>query len=260
MKFKELISKIEEFCPLSIQEEWDNSGVQIYTGFDNIHRVLIALEITSDVIDEAMESKADLIITHHPLIFGSIDTVDYNTVTGKYITRLVQAGISVYSCHTNFDKIFGGNNDFLGTVLGIDSVAAKHPDNGGFLRHGWYMRPEDMGQLIELFSYKLGLDKQFFRFVGNLEKPISKVAICTGSGADFVQEAYDDGCDLLITGDVKYHDAQLAKELGINVLDIGHYGSEMIFKDAFMSFIIASDIDEDLFILSDLDINPFTLI
>lgn len=260
MKFKELISKINEFCPEDIQESWDNSGVQIFTGNDEIEKVLISMEVTSEVIDEAIVNEVDLIITHHPLIFDPIKSVDCNKVTGNLIQRLIASDINVYSCHTNFDKIFGGNNDFLGNVLGIDSVAPKYPNNQGILRYGWYMNPQNMGDLIELYSYKLGLDKRYFSFVGNLNAKISKVAICTGAGAEFIEEAAADRCELMITGDVKYHSAQLAKELGINVLDIGHYGSEMIFKDAFMSFVISSDLDEDMFILSDLDINPFELI
>lgn len=257
MKFKELVKKINELCPLELQEEWDNSGVQVYTGNEDIEKVLIAMEVTSDVIDEAVMNEVDMIITHHPLIFGGISSVDADDVTGNFIQRLIAADINVYSCHTNFDRIFGGNNDFLGNVLGIDSVAQKGEE---ILRHGWYMRPEDMGQLIDLYAFKLDVDKRHFKFVGSLDKPISKVAICTGAGAEFIREAFDDGCDLMITGDVKYHDAQMAKELGINVLDIGHYASEKIFVDAFMSFIISSDIDEDMFVLSDLDINPFTLV
>ncbi|MCQ2550567.1 MAG: Nif3-like dinuclear metal center hexameric protein [Clostridia bacterium] len=256
MKLNELIKKINEFCPESLQEEWDNSGLQISTGNEDIEKVLLAMEITSEVIEEAVINEVDLIITHHPLIFTELTKIDSNDVTGNFIQRLIAADINVYSCHTNFDKIFGGNNDFLGNVLGIDCT----PKNDGFLRHGWYMNPENMGNLIELYSFKLDIDKRYFSFVGSLDRPISKVAICTGAGADFIKEAYEDRCDLLITGDVKYHDAQLAKELGINVLDIGHYASEKIFVDAFMSFIISSDIDEDMFVLSDLDINPFTLI
>lgn len=257
MKFKEFVKKIEEFCPLNKQEEWDNCGVQIFTGNEDIEKVLIAMEVTSEVIEEAVVNEVDMIITHHPLIFGSINQVDVDDVTGNFIQRLIAADINVYSCHTNFDRIFGGNNDFLGNVLGIDSVAQKGDE---ILRHGWYMRPESLAQLIDLYAFKLNIDKRHFKFVGNLDKPISKVAICTGAGAEYIKEAVNDGCDLMITGDVKYHDARMAKELGINVLDIGHYASEKIFVDAFMSFIIASDIDEDMFILSDLDINPFTLI
>lgn len=260
MKFKELLREIEGFCPLDIQEEWDNCGVQIFTGNDEIERVLIAMEITNEVIDEAIVNEADLIITHHPLIFRPMKNIDADNIVGEYVQRLIAADINVYSCHTNFDKIFGGNNDFLGNVLAIDSVAAKYPNNEGILRHGWYMVPQRMGDLIDLFSFKLNLDRRFFNFVGSLDRMISKVAICTGTGGEFIQEAYDDKCELLITGDLKYHDAQLAKELGICVLDIGHYGSEMIFKDAFMGFIISSNIDEDMFILSDVNINPFELI
>ncbi len=260
LKLKQLIKQINYFCPEDIQEEWDNCGVQIFTGNDEIERVLVAMETTGEVIDEAIVNEVDLIITHHPLIFKPVSVIDANTITGEYIQRLISADINVYSCHTNFDKIFGGNNDFLANILAIDSVIAKHPDNQGILRYGWYMDPHKMSDIIDLCSFKLALDKAYFSFVGNKDRMISKVAICTGAGAEFIQEAYDDKCDLLITGDLKYHDAQLAKELGICVLDIGHYGSEMIFKDAFMGFIIASSVDEDMFILSDVNINPFEII
>ncbi|MCQ2548356.1 MAG: Nif3-like dinuclear metal center hexameric protein [Clostridia bacterium] len=260
MKFKELIKEIEKACPLEIQEEWDNCGIQIYTGAEEVDKVLVALEITSETIDEAIELGADLIITHHPLFFTGQKTMDVNTYVGKLANKLISHNISVYSCHTNFDAIFGGNNDFLGTVLAVDMVVAKYPDNKGILRHGWYNDPKRLGDLVDVFSFKLGVDKSFFQLVGDPDRMISKVAICTGAGADFIEEVVADRCDLLITGDVKYHDARKAKELGLAVVDLGHYASEMIFSEAFLCMMLASDVDENLFILSQKDINPFTRI
>ena len=116
MRKEELIKAIESFAPPELAEDWDNTGVQIDMGYPEVKRVLTALEITDEVIDEAMNAEADWIVTHHPLIFTSTSCIDYAGNTGRYIERLIRAGISVYSSHTAFDKAEGGNNDYLGKL------------------------------------------------------------------------------------------------------------------------------------------------
>ena len=122
MNLEELIEIIEEIAPPDTQESWDNSGIQVAAGPMEIQKVLTSLEITEAVIDEADEKDADLILTHHPLIFGGIKKVDYREMTGSFLVRLLNLGISVYSCHTPFDKLKGGNNDFLAELIGLEEI------------------------------------------------------------------------------------------------------------------------------------------
>ncbi len=130
MKKNELIKTIEAFCPSATAEDWDNCGFQVNCGKEEIACVLVSLEVTNEIIDEAIEEGADFILTHHPLLFQGIKKIDNNDVIGNYIIRLIQNQISVYSCHTSFDKLPGGNNDYIGTLLELSNVRPFDNDNG----------------------------------------------------------------------------------------------------------------------------------
>ena len=255
MRKEDLIETIESFCPPELAEDWDNTGIQIDMGYPEVKKVLTALEITDAVIDEAMNVEADWIITHHPLIFTSTSSVEYKNNTGRYLQRLIRAGISVYSAHTSFDKAEGGNNDYLGKLLGFND-ARRFDDDNGYLRKSDLPEEKYFGDLIKDAAERLGIDIRLFRAVGDPETKISRVGWCTGSGAEFIQKAFDEGCDLYITGDVKYHDAQLAKGLGMCILDAGHYGTEKCFTEN-MASVLGKRTDVEV-IKSTVDINPFS--
>ena len=122
MRMDDFIREVENIAPLELQEPWDNSGIQIRAGNNEISKVLVALEINERVIDEAIGAGADMILTHHPLLFEEIKKIDSNEVAGNHIVKLIRRGISVYSSHTPFDKCIGGNNDYLGSILGIADI------------------------------------------------------------------------------------------------------------------------------------------
>lgn len=251
-EFKNLI---EEFSPIFLQESWDNSGFQIKTGSLPIKKVLVAMEITDTVIDEAIYYGADVIVTHHPLIFGGIKSVDSNDVTGNYIFKLIKNNISVYSSHTPFDKCAGGNNDYLAKLLHLCNVEKMQSDESGICRIGFVDGECSINEYIEQISSWLKIDKAYMKFTGCLDDEVSKIGICTGAGAEFTDLAFAEECDLFITGDVKYHQAQKAKEMGLNLLDIGHFGSEKIFTENMASFLRKNT---DLEIIeSKTDLNPF---
>lgn len=252
---EELIRAIEDFAPLDLAEEWDNSGIQIDMGYHDSDNVLVALEITDKVIDEAMDIEANCIVTHHPLIFTSTSSIDYRDNSGRYIERLIRAGISVYSSHTPFDKAEGGNNDYFGKLLGFEGISHFSDDNG-YLRKADLPEEKFFGDIIKEAAEALGLNVRLLRAVGDPETKISRVGWCTGSGAEFIQDAALEGCQLYITGDVKYHDAQLAKGLGISVLDAGHYGTEKCFVEN-MAEILRKGTALNV-IESKIDINPFS--
>ena len=255
MQKEKFIDAIESFCPPELAEDWDNTGIQIDMGYPEVKRVLTALEITDEVISEAMNVEADWIVTHHPLIFTSTSSVEYKDNTGRYIQRLIRAGISVYSAHTSFDKAEGGNNDFIGNLLGFEDV--KHfDDDNGYLRKADLKEEKFFGDIIKDAAEALSVDIRLFRAVGDPETKIKRIGWCTGAGAEFIQQAKDEGCDMYITGDVKYHDAQLAKGLGMCILDAGHYGTEKSFTDN-MASVLEERTDVEV-VRSVIDINPFS--
>jgi dinuclear metal center protein, YbgI/SA1388 family len=254
MRKEKFIESIEAFCDPGTAEDWDNCGFQVNTEFPEVGRVLVALEVTSEVIDETIEVQADMIVTHHPMIFGGINKVDDNDIIGNYIQRLVKAGISVYSCHTSFDKMSGGNNDYLGQVLELVNIEPFENGNE-FCRKAVTPFEVTFAEFIHKAAELLEVSEKCFNVVGDLTRTVYQVGWCTGAGAEFLQEAVDEGCDLYITGDLKYHDAQKAKELDICVLDAGHYGTEKIFVDNMAEFLRGKTTCE--IIESKIDINPF---
>jgi len=246
---------IEEFAPLDMQEAWDNSGYQVKLKNVDISRVLVAMEVTERVIDEAIDKKIDMIVTHHPMLFSPVKCVDDNTFIGNYIVKLITNGINVYSSHTPFDKTAGGNNDYLAKLLQLCDIEVMASDESGFCRVGTVDGECTIGEYIEQISKWLKIDKSFMSFCGNLDAEVVKVGLCTGAGAEFLELAAGEGCDLFITGDVKYHTAQIAKELGLNLLDIGHYGSEKIFVENMANYL-RSKTDIEI-IESTENLNPF---
>lgn len=259
MKIDKISEIIEAVAPLDTQESWDNSGWQLKLTNGDISKVMTALEINRQVIYDAVLNSVDVIVTHHPLFFEGIKSVDRNNITGNYICELIKHGISVYSTHTPFDKCHGGNNDYLGMILGFENVSLMGTDPSGFCRMGFVpgegLKAENF---IDYASKTLNVDKRFFSYAGPSEKAIKKVGWCAGSGSEFIENAKAAGCDLYITGDVKYHAAQEARELDIAVLDCGHYGTEQIFCKNIMSLLDKTG-EVDI-IQCDVNLNPFAII
>lgn len=262
MKLKEIVQIIETIAPSELQESWDNSGIQVAVDEREVSCVLTALEITDEVIQEAIDEDADMIVTHHPLIFGGVKSVDFRDMTGSYIVKLINAGISVYSVHTPFDKIEGGNNDYLAELIGLRDISGftdgEEVDMIG--RVGMLPHPSQLTSIVDIVAEKLEIEPEQIRCVGYPEQMISTVGLCTGAGADLMDLAIANGCQLFITGDLKYHDAQKAKALGLAVIDAGHYGTEKTFTDNFAEKLRNVTENRIRIIESKVDIDPFVMV
>lgn len=262
MKLENMIGLLEEIAPLDTQENWDNSGIQLTSGPMEIRKVLVTLEITDAVIEEAADENADMIITHHPLLFSGIKAVDFRSVIGSYVVKLLNMGISVYSCHTPFDKVKGGNNDFLADLIGLQDVDGFHTGEGIDMigRVGILPKPMTLKALRKLLAKKLDMELGQVRAAGKGDMSIRKVGICTGAGADLMDLAVKNGCQLLITGDVKYHEAQDAKARGMAVIDAGHYGTEKSFAGNFAKKLEEKSAGQIEIVESSVDIDPFKMV
>ena len=259
----ELKEALDRIAPEATAEPWDNCGIQINTGKESFEKILVCLEITKAVIKEAKERHADIIVTHHPLYFGSFKQIDNNKVTGNYTVELVKADISVYSSHTCFDKAAGGNNTNLCGILGLKNIEPLFTGEGKFDYVGYtaeFPQETTLEEAAKLVSEALRLEPGELRYTGDAQKTVKKVGVCTGAGADITFEAAEKGCELFITGDVKYHEAQNARELGIALIDAGHFGTEKIFA-ANMAHHLKREIGSRAEVLvSEIDINPFSFL
>ncbi len=224
----ELVKIIEKIAPPELMESWDNSGIQLEAGSGQIEGILVCLDVTEETIGEAVEKGCDFILSHHPLIFTPLKQISQASFPGKYITELIRRGISVYSAHTTFDSAPGGNNDYLAELLGLSQISA--PEGLSILRTGYFPQPVSLERVCALVKERLSM-KEPVRFAGRPDDVIRKAAVCTGAGASLLEEAAALSCQLLITGDVKYHDALRGRELGICLVDGGHFATEITFGE-----------------------------
>lgn len=242
MKCEDVIAIMEKLAPIELAEQWDNSGFCIGDKNQQIKRIVISLDVIDSVIEEAIALKADMIITHHPLIlFQKIKSITSDTPLGNRIIKLIQNHISVYSAHTNLDIAFGGTNDTLAELAGLQDIKileeTLHTEKNSFGigRIGQLSQETKFGSFAEFFKKKIGLDSM--RIVGDSSKTIRKVAICTGSGFDYMKTAKQQGADVFITADIKFHEAQKAVENNICLIDATHYASEVIIVSVLKEYI-----------------------
>lgn len=237
MEIKEIISYLEHYFPLNLALSWDNCGLQVGNLNNKVTNIMLALTADIDVIEECIEKNCNLLITHHPLLFSGIKTIDVNDPLGKIIHLALKNDICIYSLHTCLDiGLDQSMNQWLLEKLGFNEF--ENADDEGILKKTTCNL--SLQQLSDLCKSKLNLP--FTRTVGHLESHISNFAIVGGSGADYILTAVNQKLDCLITGDLKYHDAQLAKQYGLNLIDIGHF-AESIFVEKMAELLSSINIE-----------------
>ncbi len=245
-KVSDIAICIERLAPRSLAEKWDNVGLMVGDPDQNVNSVFICLDITSENVAAAVKYRADMIISHHPLIFNPIKRVVENDVTGSIIRSLIKNNISAYSAHTNLDCADGGTNDVLAEKLGLQFVRrfadeeacdnlGNPLDNIG--RVGKLEEPTELIDFVHFIKDTLGCKS--IRYVGEPNETIHTAALCTGAGGDGIYSAYHAGADVYVTSDIRHHEAQLAYELGINLIDAGHFETENTICEFMTDYISA---------------------
>ena len=260
MDYSKIIKLIEEIAPNEEYRDIDNSGVQIYAGKEDISSVLVCLEINEAVIREAVTKGADMILTHHPLIFNPPKIIDFNDFPGRYIHQCIREGISVYSAHLSFDFAPMGNNMYMMQLLNLFIRDASSREDGYY---GQLPEPMSFPEACEYIEDCLDLPGNYIRCVDGGRQQIVNIGLCTGAGGDYIYDAARRGCDLFITGDLKLHEAQYAKAMGMSVIDAGHYGTEKIFVENMAHQINAKATEQGLtinVIMAEANTNPYVLL
>lgn len=222
------------------QEHYDNAGFLLGDPSQECRGVLVALDLTEPVVEEAVERDANLIVTHHPFLFGGVKRITPADATGRLIMRLVQREIAVYAAHTNLDNMPDGVNAVLGMQLGLtDCKILRHMEGHETENIGAGMvgsLPFALPTEAFLEQAKVALGLPMVR-VGKIVNPVaSRIAYCGGAGSFLIEDAIRTGADCYLTGDLKYHDFQQA-DGRITLVDIGHYESERFTKELFYSII-----------------------
>ncbi|MFV0246537.1 MAG: Nif3-like dinuclear metal center hexameric protein [Mycoplasmatales bacterium] len=356
MKLKEITEYLEFLYPLSLQEEWDNCGLLIGNENANIKKIMTCLDLTNEVLDEAIKNKVNLIIAHHPIIFTPLYSVLDNNLVEAKVKKLIKHNINFYAAHTNVDIAPNGLNDWLSEIYKLKNISVlkptteakyynlnieviqkdlypiidilkkfgvgqnnntinkvnitpkvKYEENikqvdkntdiltieGKILEE--YLKPlkEELSNFnkknrkhyeldysISSYKHDIGLGRygtikhtnlenllkqtkkifklDYLEYVGPKDKIIKKVAICGGSGADCIKDAINNNCDVLITGDIKHHEALDAKESNLAIINVPHT-IEIVFSDVIKDLLLLSFDDLEI-ISSDINTEPFEVI
>lgn len=228
MKIDKLIKIMETIAPPNLKESYDNVGLMVGDREADVAKILVALDCTLEVIEEAKALGADLILSHHPLLFRKPSTITTDTLLGRKIIELIKNDIALYSSHTNWDSVSAGINDEFVAYLGFGKgeIMAKNPvePTAGIGRMVNLDKKMTLSEVIETVKEKLELNT--IRFSGDLNKTIKSIAFVNGSGQDFMDMAAKRGADLIITGDTTYHFVSDYSEMGLCIMDVGHFNSE----------------------------------
>ena len=232
MKCREIIEVLERYYPRSAALGWDNVGLLIGSKEKEVQKIFVALDVTDETLEEAVTAGADMIITHHPMLFSAVKKITADDFIGRRIIRLIQKDIAYYAMHTNFDVkgMADLNADALDlrecTVL--DETGVNEDGNSeGIGRAGVLEREMELSEFAAFVKRRFGLNGVLV--YGETKEKISRAAVSGGSGKSMVQAALAKGGQVLVTGDIDYHTAIDAAAQGLCIVDAGHYGTESMF-------------------------------
>jgi dinuclear metal center YbgI/SA1388 family protein len=233
----DICSFLEAFAPSALAADWDNVGLLVGDRSQKVERIMTCLTITPAAAAEAIRERADLIVSHHPLPFKPLKRLTADQPTGRILLDLIRAGISIHSPHTAFDSAAAGINQQLAEGLGLKNIQPLEPAASGVAGQGGvtqiYVGSGRYGELEK--SLPLGQVaarlKQFLKItglhaVGDLQTPITRVAVACGSAGEFLDVVITRGCQLLVTGETRLHTCYDAESRNIALLLAGHYASE----------------------------------
>ena len=239
VKIKEVLSALEKFAPLPLQESWDNAGLQVGLTEAEVSGALLCLDVTEEVIDEAVAKGCNLVVSHHPLLFRGLKTISDLTDVQRTVMKAIRQQVCVVSMHTNMDNAQGGVNFKIAEKLGLDDVKFLETKRVGEVECGsgvigtlsTPMAANDFVLKVkQTFGVACAMTNELLR------RPIRRVAICGGAGDFLLDEAVGQGADAFITGEMHYHQ-YFGYEQRVQICVIGHYQSEQFTSEIFRDII-----------------------
>lgn len=259
MKMIELINYLENKYPKTSAHDMDLGKIGLQFGSINkeVKKVLIALDGSSEVVDEALSKGVDLLLLHHPFMFSPLLSVNYDSPFGKKLSKVISNQLNIYSMHTNFDVGVDGMNDILAKKLKLNNIRMVETEVGpkNLLRVG-EIEPVFLKEFVKFVKNEL--NENTIRFVGDENKTIKKVGIVGGAGSSEIYKASIHNCDVLVTGEVHHHQAFDAKDLGISLVEVSHSVERHFAYE--IKEMLSKEFPECLFIVSDYNCNPFKTI
>ncbi len=242
MTVKELYAKFCDRIPEALRESWDNDGLMCSSdGSAEVTRALVALDVTEDVVDYAIQYGFDLIVSHHPLIFKPLASLTEESNVARKAIKLLCTGVSVFSFHTRADKVLGGVNDRLCDLIGMyDTEPFGEGDLGRIGNLDEDCTLEDFAYRIKQITGSDGV-----RYADGLS-PVRRVAVVGGGGKSFLKDALAAGADTFVSGEIGYNNMEEASELGVNLIEAGHYYTEQPVTEFFRELLV--DFDPDMYV------------
>lgn len=264
---RDIVRILNTIAPPALAEPWDNVGLQLGDPGRDVNAVWIALDASPAVIDAACAGRIDLLVTHHPLIFQPLTRIDVQSPTGAAIGQALQHRLAVFSLHTNLDAVSQGLNDLLAQRLELTRVRpltanpAVAGNRHGIGRVGLLARPCRLSELA--LSVKRRLGAEGVRIAGDPQLRVQRVAVSTGSGSGVMPHFLQSDAQVLISGDLRYHDARDAEAAHRGLLDVGHFHSEHLMKDALVQRLAKALVRKRLSVRVEacpLESDPFTFL
>ncbi len=251
---------IEDFAPKKLQESYDNAGLQVGDPGMAVTAVLLCLDVTEEILDEAINRQCNMVITHHPLIFHGLKELTGHTAVERIAIKAIRCNVAIYSAHTNLDSAWDGVSHEMAHMLGMRDLRVLEPkgdDESTGLGVVGSIAPTPKLEFLRKVKETFGVKALKY----SLQSPqivVKRVALCGGAGASLITEAIKSGADIIITGDVKYHDFT-TYGLDILIADIGHYESELCATSIF-SRIIREKYPDMVLYFSEVEMNPIGVI
>ena len=239
VKIKEVLSALERFAPLPLQESWDNAGLQVGLTETEVSGALLCLDVTEKIVDEAIAKGCNLIVSHHPLLFRGLKTISDLTDVQRTVMKVIENRLCVISMHTNMDNAKDGVNFRIASKLGLHDVrfmASKTVDGVEAGSGVTGSLPEPVAADEFIMAVKKAFDVECAMCNELLQRPVRKVAVCGGAGDFLLDEAISAGADAFITGEMHYHQ-YFGYEQRIQICVIGHYQSEQFTSEVFREVI-----------------------
>lgn len=239
MTCEKIIEKLEEIAPVSYAENWDNVGLLVGEKNKQVKKVMVALDATDSVIEQAVQGKVDLLITHHPMIFSPMKKITNEDFVGRRVIALIRSGIAYYAMHTNYDVCV--MNDIAAEKMEIqvqdilEPVKEAEGEWKGIGKIGKLSAPCTVKELAEKVKEVFKISN--VRITGDCNRKVETIAISTGSGKSMMKLALDKGAQVLITGDMDHHTVIDALDQGMQIIDAGHYGTEHFMVEEVVKYL-----------------------
>ncbi len=237
-KVKDIVKIIEDFAPRSLAYEWDNTRLIAGNPEKEVKKIYLTLDLFKYNIEEAIKMGADMIISHHPILFKGIKEINVANPEAYVLEKLIKNDIALYAAHTSIDCAKGGINDILADKLGIkeiEIIEKSEVEGCGLGRVGNLTEDITLREMCE--RVKVNLKTPFVRVCGDLDKKIRRVAVGGGACDDLIPQAIEMGADVMVTADMKYHISADSVDKGICIIDAGHYPTEVFVIDIFESLL-----------------------